>query len=109
VRVAPDMLTTLQVAYRREAQDAIRKYHMDSLANGLRYDRHAEELIVERLEPLLRQAGQAFMDQPSKDLIGEWLRALAADPDAPRYVRGPTRIPVKARDDIMAAARESAT
>lgn len=104
-RVTSDLLTTLQVAYRREAQDAIRKYAMDSLANGLRHDRHEEELVVEALEPVLRDAGQLFMGQPSKDLIGEWLRALSADADAPRRIRPASAIPLKARDALVDAAR----
>lgn len=105
-RITPDLLTTMQVAYRREAQDAIRKYHMDSLANGLAYDRHTEEMLVERLEPLIRQAGLHFMRQPTKDLIGEWLRAIAADPSSPRLVAGPTQLPIAARATLRAAARE---
>ena len=100
-RITHDLLTTLQVAYRREAQDAIRKYAMDSLANGLSYDRHDEELIVEALEPVLRDAGHLFMQQPNKDLIGEWLRALSADPDAPRKMRPPE----SARGRLLDAAR----
>jgi len=87
-RITPDLLTTLRVTYRREAQDAIRKYHMDSIANGLRYDRHDEEVLAETLEPLLREAGNQFMMEPTKDLIGEWLRAISADPEAPRRMRG---------------------
>lgn len=87
-RITPDLLTTLQVTYRREAQDAIRRYHMDSLANGLRYDRHGEELLVERLEPILREAGEQFTREPSRDLIGEWLRAISADPESPARLHG---------------------
>lgn len=106
-RVSPDMLTTLQVAYRREAQDAIRKYHMDSLANGLRYDRHGEEVIAETLEPLLRRAGEQFMGSPSRDLIGEWLRALSADETAPARIRAPRRVAVKDATLLREAAREA--
>lgn len=93
VRVTDDLLTTLQVAYRREAQDAIRRYHMDSLANGLRYERHGEELFVEQLEPIVREAGALFMQQPSRDLIGEWLRAISADPEAPKRLHGTVEPP----------------
>ena len=106
-RITPDFLTTLQVAYRREAQDAIRKYAMDSLANGLRYDRHGEELFVERMEPLLRDAGHLFRNEPSKDLIGEWLRALSADADAPTRIRPASTIPVKQLDRLVKAAQET--
>ena len=105
VHVSPPMLTTLQVTYRREAQDAIRKYHMDSLANGLQYDRHDEELVVEALEPLIRAAGHHFMEQPTSALIGEWLRAIAADPEAPRRARGSTTVPLAAHDRLLDAAR----
>jgi glucosyl-3-phosphoglycerate synthase len=107
LRITDDLMTTLQVTYRREAQDAIRKYHMDSLANGLRYDRHDEEMLVERLEPLLHEAGRQFVASPSRDLIGEWLRAIAADEEAPRRLRGPSAIPLKARASLLDAARES--
>lgn len=104
-RVGEEMLTTLQVAYRREAQDAIRKYHMDALANGLRYDRHEEELVVERLEPIIRDAGRHFMREPNSQLIGEWLRALAADPEAPRRARGTTAVPLADHARLLDAAR----
>jgi len=103
-RIPPDLLVTLQVAYRREAQDAIRKYHMDSLANGLLYDRHGEESVVEALEPILRDAGHLFAQQPSRDQLGEWLRALSADPEAPARLHGQRTLPVKGRDALLEAA-----
>lgn len=104
-RITTDLLTTLQVAYRREAQDAIRKYAMDSLANGLKYDRHDEELFVERLEPLIRDAGHQFMESPSRDLIGEWLRAISADEEAPERLRGSRRVPVREVTRVAAELR----
>ena len=87
VVIEPHMLTTLRVAYRREAQDAIRKYAADAVANGLKQDRHEEEIVVEQFERLVAEAGRQFMGEPSKDQIGEWLRAISADPDAPRLLR----------------------
>lgn len=107
VRITEDLLTTLQVVYRREAQDAIRKYAMDALANGLTYDRHGEELFVEALEPILREAGQLFRREPSKDLIGEWLRAMSADEDAARKLRPATTLPAKARDALVESSRQN--
>lgn len=106
-RITEDLLTTLQVVYRREAQDAIRKYAMDALANGLQYDRHGEELFVECLEPILREAGQLFRQEPSKDLIGEWLRAMSADEGAARRLRPPTSISVKAREALVESSRQN--
>lgn len=105
VRVTPDFLTTLRVAYRREAQDLVRRYHMDSLANGLMYDRHAEEVVVETLEPLIEEAGRQFARAPSADLIGEWLRAISADPEAPARLHGRRLIPESAERSLRDAAR----
>lgn len=104
-RITGDHLTTLQVTYRREAQDAVRKYAMDSIANGLRSDRHTEELFVEAIEPILREAGESFRVEPNRDLIGEWLRAISADPEAPRRIRPASNIPLKAREALLDAAR----
>lgn len=104
-RITPDFITTLRVAYRRESQDAIRKYAVDSLANGLLYDRHGEELFVERIEPIIREAGKLFREEPNKDLIGEWLRALSADENAPTKIRPASTIPVKQIDRLIDAAR----
>ncbi|HVL49222.1 MAG TPA: glucosyl-3-phosphoglycerate synthase [Candidatus Thermoplasmatota archaeon] len=106
VTITPETLVTLRVAYRREAQDAIRQYHMDSLANGLVYDRHDEEVVVETLEPLITEAGRGFMTAPSKDQIGEWLRAIAADPESPQRMRGLKAVPVGERAKLLAAARQ---
>lgn len=103
LRVTPDLLVTLRVAYRREAQDAIRRYHMDSLANGLAFDRHAEEVFVEGLEDVIVQAGEQFVRSPSADLIGEWLRAISADPEAPSRLR-PRPVTRKAEAALRDAA-----
>ncbi|HLE97765.1 MAG TPA: glucosyl-3-phosphoglycerate synthase [Candidatus Thermoplasmatota archaeon] len=105
LRVPSDLLVTLRVAYRREAQDAIRRYHMDSLANGLSYDRHAEEVVVEALEPLVAAAGEQFLREPTRDLIGEWLRAMSADPEAPARLHGRRTLRPVDRRDLAAAAR----
>jgi hypothetical protein len=58
--------------------------------------------VVERLEPLVKAAGLHFMEQPTNNLIGEWLRALAADPEAPRRMRGSTSVPL---EPLIEAAR----
>jgi glucosyl-3-phosphoglycerate synthase len=80
VHVTPEMLTALRVTYRREAQDAIRKYHADALVNALGYDRHEEEVVVERFEHLVAASGHQFLQTPFSDQISEWVRAISADP-----------------------------
>ena len=99
-----EMLTTLRVAYRREAQDAIRKYASDSLVNGLKYDRHEEEMVVERFERLVADAGRVFAAEPMADQISEWLRAISADPEAPRRLRGSRTLTLRETDDLRDAA-----
>ena len=101
--IEPNMLTTLRVAYRREAQDAIRKYAADAVANGLRHDRHEEEMVVEQFERLVSEAGQAFLQAPMSDQISEWLRAISADPESPRRLRPARRLTVKEVEELRAA------
>jgi glucosyl-3-phosphoglycerate synthase len=95
LRVTHDLLTTLRSAYRREAQDAIRRYHADSVFNVMGYDRHNEESMVEAFEPLIALAGEQFSRKPTSDQIGEWLRALSAVPDAARSLRAAATISVQ--------------
>lgn len=97
--VTPQMLTTLRVMYRREAQDAIRRYHADSLINLLEYERHKEELIAETFERLIPEAGETFMQDPLSRQISEWLRAMSACHDAPQMLR--RRTPTAAELDRL--------
>ena len=107
VVLSEETLTTLRVAYRREAQDAIRKYAADALVNGLKYDRHEEEVVVERFERLVVDAGRLFAAEPLADQISEWLRAISADPEAPRRLRGSRTLTVREGSDLRDAALAS--
>ena len=79
---------TLRSAYLRAAQDAIRQYHADALINGLRFDRHAEEIATEGFADQIVLAGKAFRDDPSGgEAIPNWTRVLAAAPDFPERLR----------------------
>jgi glucosyl-3-phosphoglycerate synthase len=95
VHVTPDMLTSLRVIYRREAQDAIRKYHADAHVNALDYDRHEEELAVDRFEGLVASSGRQFLQSPLRDQLSEWVRVESADPGARSRLRSPRRLTVK--------------
>lgn len=101
--IEPNMLTTLRVAYRREAQDAIRKYAADAVANGLRHDRHEEEMVVENFERLVSEAGHAYLHAPLSDQISEWLRAISADPESPKRLRPARRLTVKETGELREA------
>jgi glucosyl-3-phosphoglycerate synthase len=75
-------LNTLSTAYLRQAQDTIARYSNDALINGLRFDRHAEEVMVETFTGALRSAGLAFVRDPmGRPLIPNWNRVTAALPE----------------------------
>ena len=79
---------TLRAAYLRVAQDAIRKYHADSLINDLDYDRHTEEQAVEGFAAVVTAAGEDFRGDPSgAEAIANWVRVMTAIPDFPQRLR----------------------
>ena len=79
---------SLRSAYLRAAQDAIRQYHADALINGLRFDRHAEEMAIEGFADQIVLAGTAFREDPAGgESIPNWTRVLAAFPDFPERLR----------------------
>lgn len=79
---------TVQTAYLRLAQDAIRQYHADSLMNGLEYDRHVEEQTVEGFAELITETGDAVHQDPSgRPALPTWTRVVTAMPDFPRRLR----------------------
>ncbi len=79
---------TLQAAYLRAAQDAIRQYHADSVVNGLEFNRHDEEQAVDGFSRQIGVAGQAYLDDPAGGVaIPNWSRVLAAFPDTPEELR----------------------
>jgi glucosyl-3-phosphoglycerate synthase len=75
-------LNTLCSAFLRQAQDTITAYSDDSRINGLRFDPHDEELVVETFTAGLRAAGFAFVRDPMRaPLIPNWHRVTAAIPE----------------------------
>jgi glucosyl-3-phosphoglycerate synthase len=75
-------LNTLCSAYLRQAQDTITQYSADSRLNGLRFDLHDEEGMVETFTAGLRAAGLAFVRDPMRaQLIPNWHRVAAAIPE----------------------------
>jgi glucosyl-3-phosphoglycerate synthase len=75
-------LNTLIAAYVRTAQDAVEGYRDDAALNGLRFDRHAEEVAVETFSRALRTAGLTFVRDPmGAPQIPTWNRVTSALPD----------------------------
>lgn len=81
VEISPAFLLSVRVKYRRIAQSHIRQYYADTKVNGLRYDRHQEEGIMEALERVLDVGGGNYMRQPFGAQIPNWNRVETAMPD----------------------------
>lgn len=78
VQISRSFLISLMTIYRKNAQNCIRKYHADAMFNGIQYDRHAEETMVEKFSSQLLIAGNKFMLKPIGTFMPDWLRTLSA-------------------------------
>jgi len=77
-----DHFRSLEVRYVRMAQDTIARYYADAVINGLKFDRHAEEMAVSVFAKSLRSAATGFIEDPGGlPLIPNWNRVLAAIPE----------------------------
>lgn len=77
-----DHFRSLEVRYVRIAQDTIARYYADAMLNGLKFDRHGEEIAVATFAKSLRQAAAEFIEDPlGLPLIPNWNRVLAAIPE----------------------------
>lgn len=87
IEVSQPFLQSLQVMYRKIAQDKIRQYHADATCNNLDYDRHQEETSVDSLSEAIITAGKRYLVDPSKTQMPDWLRTKAAMPDIRERLR----------------------
>lgn len=79
---SPEHFRTLKAGYYRSALDAVDQYHDDAVLNGIRYDRHREEEMVELFAQVIMTAGDAFLNNPMETpFIPSWSRVLSAVPD----------------------------
>lgn len=77
-----DHFRSLEVRYVRMAEDTISRYYADAMLNGLKFDRHAEEMAVTAFARALRSAAVEFVEDPTGlPLIPNWNRVLAAIPE----------------------------
>lgn len=73
---------TIKATYYRIALDFIETYYNDALLNGLKVDRHDEEVAVELFAQNILNAGRAFLDAPMETpFIPSWNRVISAIPD----------------------------
>jgi glucosyl-3-phosphoglycerate synthase len=77
-----DHFRSLEVRYVRMAQDTIARYYADAMLNGLKFDRHGEEMAVAAFARSLRDAAREFIIDPlGLPLIPNWNRVNAAIPE----------------------------
>jgi glucosyl-3-phosphoglycerate synthase len=81
IDVSEAFLLSLQVTYRRFAQDKIRQYNADALCSSLYYDRHEEETSVDALAEVITQGGRCYLSNPVGVQLPDWLRTISAMPD----------------------------
>lgn len=73
---------SLKATYYRIALDLIDSYRCDAEMNGLEFDIHAEEKIVELFAENIMIAGETFLNKPMEQpFIPHWNRVLSAIPD----------------------------
>ena len=77
-----DDFRSLEVRYVRMAQDTSARYYADAMLNGLKFDRHAEEIAVSAFAKSLHRAAAEFIEDPlGLPLIPNWNRVLSAIPE----------------------------
>jgi len=87
IDVSEAFLVSLQVTYRRFAQDRIRQYQADAIFNSLDFDRHSEETSVDALSEVIIHAGKRYLASPTSAQLPDWLRTISAMPDARERLR----------------------
>ena len=87
IEVSESFLISLQVAYRRLAQDKIRQYHADAICNNLDFNRHEEEVNVDLLCNVILSGGRKYLQNPIRTQLPDWLRAVSAMPDIRERLR----------------------
>ena len=82
VKLDRGIFDTLLSAYYRKAEDTMRFYAADAEINGLKYDRHEEELAVATFVRSIRGAARDYLSDPlGNPMIPNWNRVEAALPD----------------------------
>ena len=80
--LTPETFRTIKASYFRTALDHVDRYHNDSLLNGFKSYRHAEETMVELFASAIMDAGDQFLNNPMETpFIASWARVMSAMPD----------------------------
>ncbi len=77
-----ESLRTTKATYYRIALDMIESYRNDAIFNGLDYETHEEEMMVELFAKNIKHAGKLFLEDTDKaPFIPSWQRVASAIPD----------------------------
>ncbi len=74
-----DELATLQVLYNRVGEDRVKQFGLDSAINQLPYNRHIEELSVQKFAELIKPTACHFLESPITTQLPAWSRVLSCD------------------------------
>jgi glucosyl-3-phosphoglycerate synthase len=93
VVLSEGLLESLLAAFQREAEDAVADSYCVAVINGLKFDRHEEELNVQTFGLALRMASAEYREDPlGAPLLPNWARVLSGLPDAgSRFVKAVER------------------
>ena len=82
IKLDSGLFDTLLAAYVRKAEDTVRHYGADAVINGLKFDRHEEEVAVHTFARSIRAAAKAFLEDPlGTPPIPNWNRVRSALPE----------------------------
>lgn len=82
INFSKESLRTTKATYYRIALDLIDSYRNDAIFNGLNYETHEEEMMVEMFAENIKYAGKLFLkDTDDAPFIPSWNRVSSAIPD----------------------------
>ncbi|MEE8167408.1 MAG: hypothetical protein V3T58_00875 [Candidatus Hydrothermarchaeales archaeon] len=80
IDISEAFLLSLQVLYRRLAQEDIYRYSADAQFNDIMYDRHMEESAVDTFSNAILKAGREYVKNPFGTIVPSWIRVTSAMP-----------------------------
>ncbi len=81
--LSPELFRTVKASYYRTALDMVERYGNVAVMNGLDFDSHAEETLVEMFAQAIMDAGDDFLANPMESpFLASWARVQSAVPDA---------------------------
>ncbi|RLG30447.1 glucosyl-3-phosphoglycerate synthase [Methanosarcinales archaeon] len=81
IDISEESLVSIMVTYKRVATDKVRQYRAMAVCNGLNYDLHMEEYMVDQFADVIIRAGRAYLKDPTARQMPNWLRAISVMPD----------------------------